>query len=227
MAFFHGELQLEGDSDRLPALVKVEMGSLTLSSGRTEIGTWKLYALKLLDLGDRVMLTADEETVALFLVEHSSFVGEVERFLEKPDEKRSRRRRREPKHPAFDKAKKEQGAPTAEPREPRQWRAAALHQEVVEESAPIVAEAKGIFQKVNPGPVLWGAVGAFVAAFFFAPDLLFGILIGIGLLAVVVGVPGYLDNTLAARYPNRLPPTRLLLLGVGAIVVAFLVVFIR
>lgn len=244
MALYYGELHLEGDSDRLPAVVKVELGSLTLSSGRTELGSWKLYEVRILDLGDRAVLTADEENVVLFLSEHRSFMGEVERFVDRPDDKKRRRReRRRREHPAFEtkepkrRSKKPKKASEAEPAttsdepaataQPQEPKAAALRQELVEEARPIVEDAKRLIQKVNPGPVFWGVVGAFIAAFIFFPSVLFGVLLTVGLATVLVGVIGYMDNTIAARFPNRLPPTRLMLGGGFALVVAILVILIR
>ncbi len=264
---------MEGDSDRLPAVVKVELGSLTLSSGRTQLGSWKLYSVKILDLGDRAVLSADGENVVLYLTEHSSFVGEVERFVEKPDDKRGRRRKRKQRrHPAFEESsetgqavattapgsdpvttteaveedeKKEKRRKTRRsraeakveeapelpapdvPPEPKESPGNVLRAKLAEKTAPVVADTKRFVRKVNPGRVAWGAAAVFVLSLIFIPQQLALVLAVVGMLAMAAGVIGYADNTIAARFPNRYPPLKIVLYGGITVLIGILVAVLR
>ena len=45
MTVYYGKLQLEGDAQVMPAVVRVEMGVLSLATGQTPLGEWKLYQI--------------------------------------------------------------------------------------------------------------------------------------------------------------------------------------
>jgi hypothetical protein len=227
MPVFYGHLQLEGDSKRLPAVVKVDMGVLSLASNQTELGQWKVYQVEIADEGGKIGLIADGEKLHLFLTEHDRFLRETAQY------QKTKRKPLEKLHPAFRKKEEDEAAAQPQTPAPKKERTpigdriADLKADVMKEASPIVDEAKSLYAKINRGPVVWGAAALFILGVIFLPSLIFGILMTVGILAVVVGAAGYVDNNLAVRYPDPFTPTRLMIGGAALLVVAMLLLLIR
>ncbi len=215
MTVYYGKLQLEGDTQVLPAVVRVEMGTLALSSGQTELGEWKLYQIDMSELDNWIVLGVDNEKIYLDLTERARFLDETKTYR-RDDSKR--RRRREKEHPAF---VKEQPAPPAQPVEQKPAVTERLKSDVIEEATPLIEEARKLLDLLPRGWPLWAGVGAVIVAAVFVPliaGILFGLFMGVGILAVLAGGIGYVEPGFGVRYPDPFTPTRLML-GGGALLI--------
>ncbi len=97
MPVYFGEMQIPDEPSVLPAAVTIEQGTIRLTSGRTELGSWKLYevAIRPRDEGS-VVFSADGEELILRLNEHDSFLAETA-----PYRRGEKRVQRERVHEAF------------------------------------------------------------------------------------------------------------------------------
>ncbi len=216
MTVYYGKLQLEGDTQVLPAVVRVEMGVLSLSSGQTELGEWKLYQISMSELDQWIVLGVDNEKVYLDLTERARFMDETKTYR-KDDSKK--RRRREKEHPAF--VKNDPAPPAPEPVEQKPAVTERLKGDVIEEAAPLIDEARKLLDLLPRGWPLWVGVAAVVVAAVFVPllaGILFGLFMGVGILAVLAGGIGYVEPGFGVRYPHPFTPTRLML-GGGALLI--------
>lgn len=205
MPIFYGELQERTDTQRLPAVVTVENGSIRLVSGRTELGEWQLSQVAVEQYTDQsVLFRADDDELILFLSEQDRFLAETTP-VRRAEPKKERRR---PTHPAF---RKDQGDAVQE-----------LREDVDREVAGIVGEVRHLLSLIPGGPPMWIGLGVFLLLLIFLPAVLAGIgLIG-GVLGLGLGALAYADTNIALRIPDPFTPQ--LLLGLGALLLALGVV---
>ena len=215
MPVFYGELQVEGDTQRLPAVVTIDKGLLRLQSGRAALGEWKLYQIGLEPYTDRsVLLAAEDERLVLFLDDHDGFMRETEHFRNNPD----RRRSREKLHPAFAQQQEEESLKdlTDEVRE-----------DFAREVNPIVDEARDMLEAIEPGPPLYIALGVLFLLLIFLPGVLAGIAGLVAVVALIAGGLAFADSKIAVRIPDPFTPTNLIIVGALALLLAAMVVVIR
>lgn len=204
---YFGKLQLGGDAQTLPAVVRVEMGSIKVSSGETEIGEWKLYQVSMSELDQWVVLGVEGENLYLDLKERARFLDETSTYHKEP----SRARRRQLEHPAF---RKDEPEPTPGP-SPAD-RLNRLRGEVSQEAAPLIEEGRELIDRIPLGWKFYSGLAAILVIGIFVPVVagaLFVVLMGVGVLAVLAGGIGYAEPAFGVRFPNSLSPTRVMLVG--------------
>jgi hypothetical protein len=208
MPVFYGEMQLEGDTQRLPAVVTVDRGQLRLLSGRTEIGEWKMYAIELSEYTEKsVLLAAEDAKLVLFLDDHAKFMSETERYRNAPS-----RRTREKLHPAFRK----------EPEEPETMQDLTneIREDFTREVNPIIAEGRHMLESIEPGPPLYITLGVLLVLLVFLPGVVVAVSAVGAFLALLAGGLSYLDTRTAVRLPGPLTPTNLIIVGVALLALA-------
>ncbi len=216
MTVYFGKLQLGGDTQTLPAVVRVEMGLINVTSGETEIGEWKLYQVAMKELDKWVVLGVDGEDLYLDLQERTRFLSETATYRKEP----SKARRRQLEHPAF---QKEEPAPAVAKGPSAGERMDRLREEVTQEAAPLIEEGKALIDRIPRGWKLYTAIGLVLVAGVFVPvvaGVLFVVFMAIGVLAVLAGGIGYVEPGFGVRFPNQLLPSRLMILGGVALVLS-------
>jgi len=215
MTVYYGKLQLEGDAQVMPAVVRVEMGVLSLATGETPLGEWKLYQIGMSESDQWIVLDIEEEKVYLDLTERDRFLDETKTYRR---QERPSRRRQQPEHPAF--RKEEPAKPKVDPGPSRSQ---VLKSDVREEAAPLIEEGRRLLDRIPRGWPLWASLAAVVAVSVFVPvvaGVLFGLLMAVGILAVLVGGIGYVEPGFGLRYPDPFTPTRLMLGGGASLLLA-------
>lgn len=217
MTVYLGKLQMEGDPAILPADVRIDMGSLSIVSGQTPIGEWKLYQIGITEQDKWIVLSVEGERLFLDLAERSRFLVETATYHRDDDKKG--RRRREPEHPAF--IKDEPGPAPSSPTMAE--RARDAKQEVREEAAPLIAEGRQLFERLPRGVPLYAGIVALIGVAVFVPfvaSLLFVVCMTGGILGILAGGIGYVEPGFGVRYPASLSPTRLMIIGAVLLVLA-------
>jgi hypothetical protein len=199
MGVFYGEMQLAGDTARLPAIVTLDAGRLRVSSGRSEIGDWPTADIRIAEHGPlSVEIKAEGEALILYLVEHHRFLADTESIRNRPEKKV----RRERVHPAF-----RRGA------EPDETLAEELKGDISREMRPLMEEARYLLSLIPGGAPLWIGLAAAVALVVFLPKIILGITLLVGVVALAAGGITYADTNLAVRLPDALTPIRLIAIG--------------
>jgi hypothetical protein len=211
MPVYTGELSERRDPKRLPAVVTVDRGLLLITSGRVEIGQWKMTDVRLEEYTKgSVLLQVGDEELILFLDEHARFLADTAPYRRKPDE-----RRRGPSHPAFQKG--DEGPTLGE----------ELKKDVGREVSSVVDEARHLLGFIKPGPPLWIGLGVFVLAVIVLPGLVTGLLLLSGVLALAVGAVANAEAKLAVRIPDPFTPTLLMAVGGLLILLGLVVAILR
>ncbi len=220
MTVYYGKMQMAGDSNMLPAAVRVEMGTIALATGQTELGEWKLYQVGMSELDQWIVLEIESEKVYLELPERERFLEETKTYRRDESKNRFRRRQGEKEHAAF---VKNRPAPPQESRSPDpamseriRSEADRIKSEMVTEAAPLREVLAGVFEKMPKGWPLGLIVVVIAIASIFVPRLagiMFGICMAVGMVAVLAGGVGYVDTGFGVRYPDKLSPARLMVYG--------------
>lgn len=208
MPVYFGEMQVKDEVNRIPATVTIYQGRLSLSSGTTELGDWSLSHIGMELYTDKsVLLAADDATLILFLEDHDQFVRDNSRHMREPEGTRRR-----PEHAAF--RKQDPNAPTL---------GAEIRDDVSREVTPIIADAKHLLSLIEPGPPLWIGAAMVLALIIFAPGIVIGLGLLVGVLALVAGGLAYADDKIAVRIPEPFTPTMLVLVGAVSVILAIFV----
>lgn len=201
---------MAGDPTVLPAVVRVEMGTIALATGETELGEWKLYQVGMSELDDWIVLEIESEKVYLDLPERARFLDETKTYR-RDESKRGRTRRRE--HPAF---VKEPPTPPQVSPPPGPAMVEKIRSEMIEEAVPLLEEGRKLLDKIPRGWPLALIIGGVIIASVFVPFLagiMFGLCMAVGVVAVLAGGVGYVDTGFGVRYPEKLSPARLMIYG--------------
>lgn len=211
MPVYLGEMEQEGHDAKLPASIYLDKGTITLKSGPTQLGEWKLYQVVIEERDDdSILFRADDDELILHLKEHESFLAETAGFR-----RGSARKRREPTHEAF--RKPVEGPTLSE----------EIKDDVSREVSGVVEEIRGLWSMVPIGPPLWIGLAVFLLLVIFLPGLIVGVLLAVGVAALVVGALGYVEDSMAVRLPGSLTPVRLIAIGVVSVAVGIVVALIR
>lgn len=207
MPAYYGQMHSREDTTRMPATVTVSGGKLRLSSGSTDLGEWPMSRIGLEQYTDQsVLLAADDAELILFLDEHARFIQDNERFFRAPEDTQKL------KHAAFRKAPEDQPSLKDE-----------IRSDVSREVSPIVGEARHLLSLIEPGPPLWIGAAVLVALVIFAPGLLIGLGLVVGVVGLVLGGLGYADEKVAVRLPDPVTPTMAVMIGTVGLALALFV----
>jgi hypothetical protein len=214
MPVFHGEMQLQGDLQRLPAVVTIDQGLIRIVSRNTPIGEWKLYTVDLSEYTAKSMLLeADDGQLILFMEQHDEFMRATAPYRNKPSA-----RPREKLHAAFRPPETDETL-------------GDLAQEFKEDFNrsvnPIIGEARHMFESIEPGPPLYIALAVLFALVIFLPGLLVTLATIVAFLALLVGGIAFVESKLAVRLPDPITPTNLIIVGSLSLVLAVLVALVR
>ncbi len=208
---YFGEMQERDHPRKLPAVVTIDQGMIKLVSGTSELGQWRLTQVVIAEYDERsVALRVEDDELMLYLQEHVRFLRETEPY------RRPEPKRRRPEHDAFRRNT-----------EPTQSLGEEMRKEVSREVSGVADEIRHLMRSIEPGPVLWVALGVFLVLVFFLPTALVGVLLLAGVVALAVGAIAYADSGVALKIPEPLTPTTLVAVGVVAVAVGVVVGVIR
>lgn len=214
MPVYFGEMQLPDEPSVLPATVTIEQGRIRLNSGRTELGSWKLYEVAIRPRDEKsVIFRADGEDLILRLNEHDSFLAETA-----PYRRGEKRVQRERVHEAF-RTDEEPGPSLVD--DLRQD-VDEVRQDLTKELSSVATEARELWNQVKSGPWVWVGLGVLVVLAIFLHGVATAVTLIGGLLALVVGALGLVEETLEERLPAAFNPIRLILVGAVLLVLGIL-----
>lgn len=211
MPVYTGEISERRDPKRIPAVITVDRQSILITSGRVEIGQWRMTEVKLEEYtkGSILMQVGDEELI-LFIDEHARFLADTAPYRHRPDD-----RKRASSHPAFQKG--DQGPTLGE----------ELRQDVGREVSSVVEEARHLLGMIKPGPPLWIGLGVFALLVIVLPGVLVGLLLLIGVIGLAIGAIANAEAKVAVRIPDPFTPTLLMAIGGLAVLLGLLVAIVR
>ena len=215
-AIYRGTIQLEGDSNKLPAVVTVDDGRIIISSNQQPIGDWPVKGSGFQRIDQGIVLSVEDGRLLMQVEDMDSLADAVGM---RADSKRQRKLRERPQ--ASDQP--------AEPETPKKERASAreVADKVADDLTPIVSEVREGIQKIPVDRnILVGGAVLLVLAFVF-PSVSVIILTIVGALAVLGGAIGLLEPTLEHRFPPPLTPIRVLAAGFAAFVLVALILLVR
>ncbi len=215
MPVYFGEMQLPDEPSVLPAMVTIEQGTIRLNSGRTELGTWKLYEVAIRPRDEKsVTLRADGEDLILRLNEHESFLAETA-----PYRRGEKRVQRERVHEAFRTEEEEPGPSLVD--DLRQD-VDEVRQDLSKELSSVALEAKDLWGLARSGPWVWVGLAALIILAIFLPGIAAAITLIGGLIALVVGALGLVEESIEEWLPPAINPIRLILVGASLLVLGIL-----
>lgn len=210
MAVFFGEMQMRDHPAKMPAVVHVDKANIKIQSGKTQLGEWKLYQVKIEEQDrETIVFRVDDEELLLHLREHDSFLAETANYQR--DDSRARRL----EHEAF-RRNQDTGPTLSE----------ELREDVGREVSGVSAEIRALWDTVYGGTGFWIGVAVFLLMAIFIPTVLVGILFAVGVVSLVVGAIAYTETSVAVKLPDALTPTLLLAVGVVGIGLGIVVAII-
>lgn len=229
MAAYEGSFRIAGTEDSLDAVFAVEAGSLRVTAGNHELGTWPLQEVAISRRGSGLYLDLGGENVVVKMRDQDSF---AEAITITPERRRRRRR---------NNTRSEARAPrVAAPRvaAPRSDRPVPPPQDgVVLERVSALQRARVLLDKENwtrwlqDTVVRWSlAFGAvFILALFvvFATRSVGMVLILVGMVALLLAALAVSEDVSAYRViPSAVSETTLVIGGVAAMAVGALLILI-
>ncbi len=97
-----------------------------------------------------------------------------------------------------------------------------VRQDLTKELSSVGVEAKQLWSQVRSGPWVWVGLGVLIVLAIFLQGVVTALTLIVGLVALVVGALGLVEETIEEWLPAVLNPIRLILIGVALLVLGIL-----
>ena len=231
MGSFSASLRTIGDRRRLPAIVTLDHGRISIEAGEHPIGEWSLDEVHFEPTGSGYRMAAEGEHILLEIQDSENF--EIELRGRTSGRKKPAKPARSAKAPKTGSSPPVEAPRTETPaRESRRSAKQAPAPEVVNSSPSkvdaMIAKAEKRWGSLLPTWVFSRktllAIACVLIVTVFLPGLISTLLLITGLLSVLFGAVVYTDQVMAAKWlPGRMTPLHVLIGGVGILMVGVLV----
>lgn len=215
---YKGKIQLEGDSNRLPAVITIDEGRIIISSNNQPIGDWPLKSSGF-EWTERGVVLSVTDGKLLMLVDEPEALATAVGL-------RSKRSKRLQKIEERQRSERNAGSEEKAPSKERPS-AKEVISKVSEDLDPFVADVREGLSglKIDRNMIIGGVV-LLILAFIFT-SISIPILTIIGAILVLAGAIGLLEPTFEHRFPYPFTPIRVLAGGASAFVLVVLILLIR